>query len=224
MVIVERSVVEEFLGKLEGRGFLADRLEAPMLDQLEATPATEDGAWIYPMALAGQSAALVAWWCGDTLRNLSFVVLPPAGDRAKNLKAQLAHLAWAGELEGWLSAPLIQWHLVADPAAARNGKTLLREVLGEPVTVTRPLSPAELSARTAQRAAAAKSHAALLPAEFPLRYHQQFVDRLWLRGLVATGVLYAIGVVIYFCATGLLSCRRARPNSGRGHRAATIPM
>ncbi len=43
VVIVERSVVEEFLGKLEGRGYLADRLEAPMLDQLEATPESEDG-------------------------------------------------------------------------------------------------------------------------------------------------------------------------------------
>jgi hypothetical protein len=43
VVIAERSVVEEFLGKLEGRGYLADRLEVPMLDQLEATPATEDG-------------------------------------------------------------------------------------------------------------------------------------------------------------------------------------
>src|ERR1039458_5662094 len=64
VVIAERSVVEEFLGKLEGRGYLADRLEVPMLDQLEATPATEDGlsrqsdaaadVWIYPVALAGQ--------------------------------------------------------------------------------------------------------------------------------------------------------------------------
>src|SRR5208283_3623603 len=40
VVIVERGVVEEFLGKLESRGYLADRLEVPMLDQLEATPAT----------------------------------------------------------------------------------------------------------------------------------------------------------------------------------------
>jgi hypothetical protein len=47
----------------------------------------------------------------------------------------------------------------------------------------------------------------LLPAEFPVRYHQQFVDRLWLRGLMATGGLYAIGVVIYFCATGVLAYR-----------------
>ena len=60
-----------------------------MLDQLEmearrASPATEDGAWIYPLRLGGQNAALVAWWSGGALRNLSFVTLPPAGDRARN--------------------------------------------------------------------------------------------------------------------------------------------
>jgi Tfp pilus assembly PilM family ATPase len=41
VVIVERKAVEEFLGKLEAQGFLADRLEAPMLDQLAATRASE---------------------------------------------------------------------------------------------------------------------------------------------------------------------------------------
>jgi hypothetical protein len=216
VVIVERGVVEEFLGKLEGRGYLADRLEVPMLDQLEATPVTGDGssrqgeaadAWIYPLALAGQSAALVAWWCGNALRNLSFVVLPPAGDRAKTLKSQLTQLAWAGELEGWLTAPLVQWHLVADSAVATEWENVLREGLGEPVPVAPPLPPAELAARTARRATAAGSPAALLPPEFPARYHQQFVDRLWLRGLMATGVLYAIGVAIYFCATSVLAYR-----------------
>jgi hypothetical protein len=77
--------------------------------------------------------------------------------------------------------------------------------LGEPVQVTPPLPPAELAAHTARRAAAADLRASLLPAEFPTRYHQQFVDRLWLHGLITTGVLYAIGVVIYFCAVGFLS-------------------
>ena len=52
VVIAARHAVEEFLGKLEGQGYLADRLEAPMLDELEATPATEDGAWIYPAAFS----------------------------------------------------------------------------------------------------------------------------------------------------------------------------
>ena len=186
VVIAERSVVEEFLGKLEGRGYLADRLEVPMLDQLEATPATEDGAWIYPLTLAGQSAALVAWWYAGVLRNLSYVVLPPAGDRAKNLKAQLAQLTWAGELEGWLTTPRVQWHLVADTATATEWESILRGGLGEPVQVVPPLPPAEMDAHTARRAAVAGSRATLLPAEFPTRYHQQFVDRLWLRGLYTT--------------------------------------
>ena len=203
VVIAERSVVEEFLGKLEGRGYFADRLEVPMLAQLEATPATEDGVWMYPLVLAGQNAVLVAWWCGGALRSLSYVVLPPAGDRANHLKAQLAQLAWAGELEGWLTAPPSRWHLVADSANAAEWENALREGLSEPVPVTPPLPPAELAAHTARRAAASSSRATLLPAEFPARYHQQFVDRLWLRGLVTTGVLYAIGVAIYFCAVGL---------------------
>ena len=90
VVIAARHAVEEFLGKLEDRGYLADRLEAPMLDQLEAMPAAGDGlsrqsdaaadAWIYPSVFHGQNAALVAWWRGGALRNLSVIVLPPGGD------------------------------------------------------------------------------------------------------------------------------------------------
>jgi hypothetical protein len=119
------------------------------------------------------------------------------------LKAQLAQLCWAGEMEGWLTEPP-QWHLVADPVNAAEWEKLLREALDEPVRVVEPPLPAELAARTARRAAAATG-AALLPAEFTARYHQQFVDRLWLHGLVTTGILYAIGVVIYFCATTILN-------------------
>ncbi len=62
VVIVERKVVEEFLGKLESQGYLPDRLEVPMLDQLEAVSPSEEGAWVYPTILNGQPAALVAWW------------------------------------------------------------------------------------------------------------------------------------------------------------------
>jgi hypothetical protein len=203
-VIAQRSTVEEFLGKIEAQRFCPDRLEAPMLDQLEATPATDDGAWIYPALLNGQSTALVAWWFGGALRSLSFIVLPPGGERAKSLQGQFAQLTWAGEMEGWLTAQP-KFHLVASGAVAAEWQNVLRESLGEPVQISPPLPPAELAARTARRAAAANpGGAALLPPEFSTRYHQQFVDRLWLRGLIATGVLYAVCVAIYFCATGLL--------------------
>ena len=204
VVIVGRNVVEDFLGKLETQGYLADQLEVPMLDQLAAMKAAEDGAWIYPALLNGQNAALVAWWAGGALRSLSFIVLPAEGDRAKSLKDQLAQLVWAGELEGWLTTTP-RWHVVAEGAIAGEWETFLRDGLGEPVEVTKPVPVPELAAHTARRATTADaSNPALLPADFSARYHQQFVDRLWLRGLIATGVLYGIGVVIYFCATAVL--------------------
>jgi hypothetical protein len=209
VVIVERKVVEEFLGKLEAQGYLADRLEVPMLDQLAATSTTEEGAWIYPTFLNGQHAALVAWWFGGALRNLSLVVLASIGDRVKSFQAQLAQFVWAGELEGWLTARP-RWHLVASGATADEWKTILHDSLDEPVEVTPPVPLAELAAHTARRTTVDSPGTGLLPAEYTTRYHQQFVDRLWLRGLVAAGILYAIGVIIYFCATFFLNVQTGK--------------
>ena len=205
VVIAARGVVEEFVGTLERDGFLADRLEAPMLDQLEAVAGTDDGAWLFPFSLGGQTAALAAIRSSGALRNLSFVTLPAAGDRAQGLKDQLAHIAWAGELEGWLTAAL-KWHLVADPVAAAEWETVLAGALGGPVQIVPPPIPAELAARTAKRAAAA-GRPCLMPVEFAARYHQQFVDRLWLRGLFYAGAAYAAFLVCYFCAATVLGYR-----------------
>lgn len=203
VVLVERTAVEEFLGQLEGRGYLADRLELPMLDQLEAANGQEDGVWIYPQLMSGQNASLVAWWIGGVLRDLSLVTLPPEGGQGENLKSQFARLAWAGELEGWLNGQL-KYHLVSDAVTAALWEHPLRESLGEPVSVEPPLPPLELAGRTARRAAAASERANLLPAEFAARYHQQFVDRLWLRALMAAGVLYAVVLAIYFAIVGVV--------------------
>ncbi|HXE42045.1 MAG TPA: hypothetical protein VN516_03385 [Candidatus Baltobacteraceae bacterium] len=198
VTIANRVAVEEFLGKIEARGFLTDRLETPLLDQLSATPPTSDGAWIY-VGTRGQNSALVAWWFGGALRNLSFIVLPTSGDSAKSLREQLSHLAWAGELEGWLTAQPT-WHLVADPVNAAQWENFLREALNEPVQLSEPLPAVELAAHTARRAAAAPD-AGLLPPEFPSRYREQFHDRLWLHGLYTAGIVYAICVAFYFALT-----------------------
>ena len=214
VVIAERSAVEEFVGKLEQDGFLADRLETPMLDQLAAVTAATNGspqpseavgAWLFPFSTGGQNAALVAMWSGGALRNLSFVTLPTAGDRGKELKEQLAHIIWAGELEGWLTSTP-KWHLVADPVNATEWETVLRVGLNESVQIVAPPAPAELAAGTAKRAtSAAKSN--LLPEEFTARYKNRFYDRLWLRGLLFAGATYAVFCVIYFCATTVLNYR-----------------
>ena len=201
VMLAERKAVEEFLGELEGQGYLADRLEVSALDQLQATPVTGDGAWVFPGVSGGRNTALVAWWYGGALQSLNFITLPELGDPAASLKAQLAQIAWAGELEGWLTAPPA-WQLVADESLAAEWETALRGAVNEPVRVLAPLAPGDLAARTAKRAADADAKVNLLPQEFLTRYRQQWVDRLWLRGLGAVVGLYLIGVAIYALALG----------------------
>src|SRR5881296_623224 len=58
VIIVAQTHVEEFLGQLEGQGYLADRLELPFLDQLKALDVNGDGAWIFPTDSWGAEPAL----------------------------------------------------------------------------------------------------------------------------------------------------------------------
>jgi hypothetical protein len=205
VTIVSRAVVEEFLGQLEGQGYLADRLELPLLDQLQATPITEEGAWIYPEASGAGNVALAAWWYGGALQNLDLITAKPA-DPAGSLREQLFQLAWAGEMEGWVtSSP--RWNLVADAATAARWEPALRQGLEQPIEIIPPLSPQDLAALTAQRAAKADPRVNLLPAEFATRYQQQFVDRIWMRSLVGLGAIYLIGVAVYGIALGVVGIR-----------------
>src|SRR5438445_6315770 len=205
VIIVARDIVEEFLGQLEGQGYLADAIELPVLDQLQATSVQTDGVWIYPEAVGGKNAALAAWWYGGVLQNLDLLNMP-AANRSESLKEQLTQMAWAGELEGWLAGPP-RWHLVASAPSAAEWEPLLRQGLDQPVEVIEPLPPARLAASTAQRTASTPPNANLLPAEFSTRYHQQFVDRLWMRSLLALGGVYLAGVIIYFVALSVANYR-----------------
>jgi hypothetical protein len=202
VIIVARDVVEEFLGKLEGQGYMADRLELPMLDQLQATPISGDGAWVYPETRSAASHALVAWWYGGVLQNLALLTLDAGPNRIASLKDQLVQMTWAGELEGWLTSPP-RWHLVGE--ATDPWHAVLREALDQPVEVVAPVPALTLAAMTAKRAARSDTANNLLPAEFATRYQQRFVDRLWGRGLLATLALYAICLAIYFVALTVFS-------------------
>jgi hypothetical protein len=207
VIIVARDVVEEFLGKLEGQGYLADRLELPMLDQLQVTRIAGDGAWIYPESGGAHPHALVAWWYGGVLQNLALLTLDSGPNRIASLKDQLVQMTWAGELEGWLtSAP--SWHLVGN--ATDQWHPSLREALDQPVEVVPPISAQELAAMTAKRAAKSEVTNNLLPQEFAVRYQQQFVDRLWGRGLLAVLGVYVVALAIYFVALTVFSHMTSR--------------
>lgn len=216
VVIVARQVVEEFLGKLEGQGYLADRLELPVVDQLQATHVTGDGAWIYPEALGGKNTGLAAWWYGGVLQNVDLLHMPDA-NHPDALREQLTQMAWAGELEGWLTAPP-RWHLVSTSGSAAQWETALRTAVDQPIEIVEPVPGPQLAALTARRATHADPQANLLPPEFSQRYHQQFVDRLWMRGLLAVGVLYLLGLAVYGTALGVAVYR----TKGVENQAASI--
>jgi hypothetical protein len=208
IVIVPRQTVEEFLGQLEGQGYLADRLELPILDELLATQIQDDGVWIYPGATTA-SPYLVAWWYGGTLQNVTLFSSASGQDLAALLKQQVSQIAWSGELEGWLSSPP-RWHLVADSETAAVWEGVVSQVAGQPVEVVAPMGQTERAAQSAKRAVQSNGAVNLLPAEFTVRYRQQYVDRLWLRGLGAVFVVYVIGVLIYFGALQVLSFQASR--------------
>ena len=135
----------------------------------------------------------------------------PATNPAEGLHEQLLQMTWAGELEGWLTSPP-EWHLVADIAAAQ-WEAPLRAGLDQPIELTPPRPASELAGLTARRAAIAGLGAGLLPAEFATRYQQEFHDRLWMRGLLALGAVYLLGVAIYMIALGYANYRTSRVES-----------
>ncbi len=196
VIFVERDLVEQFLGELESVGYLADRLELQAFDQITAVPADANGAWIYPGLAGGPDTALVAWWYGGRLQGINALTFPAQNDAAESLKEQLAQMAWAGELEGWLTSMPV-WTLVADDETVARWETPLRKGLDAPIRLLHPTSPVELAARTAKRAAQSDSKSNLVPAELATRYRNQFFDRLWIRGMFAAGAVYFILVAIY---------------------------
>jgi hypothetical protein len=206
VIIAARGYVEEFLGGIQEQGFLADRLESPGLDQLLSVKMNEDGLWIFPGGPG--EPLLIAWHYGGALQNLTLFPLPQGPERGPQLKAHIEQIAWAGELEGWLTGPP-RIHLVAGPAEAQVWKALFTEWADIPVEAVPPAAPAELAACSAQRTGS-DGATNLLPAEFSARYHQQLMDRLWMRGLMAVAGVYLLVVLGYFAALFEMQSKRDR--------------
>jgi hypothetical protein len=210
VLVVPRSSVEEYLGRLEQQGYLADRIEVPILDQLLATTIQEDGIWIYPGAQPGEPC-LVAWWYGGVLQNATLLSGISTPEQIHRFKEQISQIAWSGEMDGWFTGDP-KWHLVAEPEAVPAWEPILTEFAGERVQIIPPVPLPQLAALTASRAARSQVNS-LLPSEFSTRYQRQNVDRLWMRGLLGVLVLYMIGLVIYGSAVFVLNLQVSKVKS-----------
>jgi hypothetical protein len=207
--IVSRDVVEGFVGAVEQQNYQPDRLEIPQINQVLSDGVREDGAWVYPGTGPDSEICTVAWWFGGTLHDLHVVRLPqppPAVEgviatnveefRAAFLQEHLLQVAWAGELEGWLVMP-VKWHITADDETAARWIPMLSRLSDEPIDRQPALDRKGLAHFSARRATRDEAGVNLLPVEFAARYRQQFVDRLWMRGLGAVVALYLVGVMVY---------------------------
>ena len=177
----------------------------------------EDGVWVYPGGPG--EPALIAWHFGGAIHNVTLLSLSTGADRGAELKSHIQHIAWAGELEGWLSeVPKI--HLVAGPEEAREWEPLFQPWTHPPVVVVPPVSFAELAALSAERAGRPGATTSLLPPEFSERYRQQLVDRLWMRGVLSLVAVYLFGVLVYF---GVLYGLSRQLDSARAELARISP-
>lgn len=211
VVIAELEAAETFLGQLEESGLFVDRLDVSTVDQLMALKPEGDGAWIMPEMTGVPNKALVGWWFGGVLRSLGLIELPAEDSARASLRNQLMQMAWAGEIEGWLTQTP-KWHLYAGPETRDAWLAALVSELGDEIESAEPPAPAELALSCANRAAQQPGPMlrGLLPGIFATRYRQQFTDRLWMRGLGAVMALYVAGVLIYF---GVLSVQNWRLDS-----------
>ena len=194
VTIVARGAVESFVDSLEQGGFMADRLELPVVRRLLSRPVQGDLLRIVLEGPADRRVAVLGWWSGGILRDVSMIRLPVEGAPGL-LVAQINGTAWAAEMDGWLQGlpPVTVDGVEAEVGALAEA---LRAWSDRPVTIEPPETEPELARRTADHALL-PAPASLIPDEIRTRQRRQYVDSLWVKGLTALAMTYLAGVFVY---------------------------
>lgn len=199
VAVAERKVVEEFLGGLEKDGFMADRLEWPLLHQLAQLRFSQNGATLIIEPLGGTTGCLVIWSMDGVIHDVSWLSLQGGPDRAGVVAAHLKRTAWAGEFQGWLTVKPL-WRLVAPEAAQVPWANALAKEMGEEISIERWPEAGEIAALNATRTTSGEGLSNFLPPEHMARYRQLFVDRIWMSALGGVLSLLVLGTIAYFVA------------------------
>lgn len=197
LIIVDAAVVETKLGELEAVGYQTDRLEVPWCHELATLERGADAVWIRLEERGSEIVLLVAWVIKQTLQNVMVMRLPNSDEGTLSLTEQLDRTTWTGELEGWLSVtpPLT---LCGDAETIGPWRDALKAWSAHEVQTSEPPSSEALATLGARRAARSDSQADLLPEAHRVRYRQQYVDGMWMKGVGFAVMLYIFGVLIYF--------------------------
>ncbi len=216
VVMAERDEAETWVNRLEAEGFQADRLEVPQIEQLLGHWPDQDGVWLYPNPDPINLFAMVAWVAHGTLQHLQMVSLPAGENREAKLREYLSKVIWAGEIEGWLDGEL-SWHIVGEDSVTAVWQSLIAPWADAPINARPAYTVDQLALQSAAKAAAGGNAVNLLPGEYSVRHRQEFVDRLWMKGLGAVVALYILMVIGYF---GLLQIYMVKQTRVENHVAS----
>ncbi len=209
VVMAERDEVETWVNRLEGEGFQADRVEVPQIEQLLGHWPDQDGVWLYPNPDPINLFAMVAWVSHGTLQHLQMVSLPAGEDREDKLRHHLSKVIWAGEIEGWLEG-VLTWHIVGEASVTSVWQALIAPWADAPIEARPSYSVDQLALQSATKTVAGGPAGNLLPIEFTVRHRQEFVDRLWMKGLMAVVGLYVLLVIGYFALLQVYMLKQSR--------------
>lgn len=195
VVIAPRTSVETRLDALRSRGFVVDRLDVAMAREL-VSQATEDGLWIIGDPCGTPGLLTTAWRTGGQWRQVDVLRIPAGGSAGEVLVSSLTRVAWAAELDGWLTGGVPTVRLVTGEAQAEPLAGPLADWSGQPVDRRTLRAPRVTASDTAREALGGRG-LTLVPEETATRNRQAFVDRLWVRGLGTIGMTYMVLVLGY---------------------------
>jgi len=196
VMITSRDAVEERLVKLEGEGYLVDRVEAPLLRELIVEGPREDGAHIQLVQGADSVLALVSWWFGGRLRDVNSFNLPDHEESRGALVEKINRVGWAGEVAGWMPAE-VTCHLAKRGEVAADWKPALAKCFGDRIKEVEPMSDVDLATATAEYATQSAAPGLMLD-DYAVRYRQRFQDGLWMEGIKGAMAFILLGLVAYF--------------------------
>jgi len=196
VMITSRDAVEERLTELEAEGYLADRVESPLLRELLAEGSREEGAHIQLVQGADSVFALVSWWFAGRLCDVNSFNLPDHEESRAALVEKINRVAWAGEVAGWMPGE-VTCHLAKRGEVAADWKPALAKCFGDRIQEVEPMSEVDLATATAEYATQSNAPGLMLD-DYAMRYRQRFQDGLWMEGIKGAVAMMLLGLMAYF--------------------------
>lgn len=196
VMIAARDSVESRLIDLEASGFLADRVEAPILREFFFNDAKEDGAHIQLIQGKDSVLSLVSWWFNGRLHDINSFNLPDHEESRKALIEKINRVTWAGEVAGWMS-PDVTCYLSKRGEVSADWQAALANCFGTRIREVESTSEVDLATATAEYAAKTAAPGLMLE-DYAKRYRQRFQDGLWMEGIKGAVAMLLLGLVAYF--------------------------